>query len=124
MNKHTPAAILGAYTGITIGPFSDIHEYISSLHGYQGITQIGLAQMDFEHLRKSIKSNGDFDRAVRMVEALPDLLEACKLQLAAIATLATRVVGHDPSYSIKKSEEWRAIDAAYAAIAKAEGGAK
>lgn len=35
------AAIIGAYTGITCGPFSDIHEYVDSLPGFSGIGVIG-----------------------------------------------------------------------------------
>ncbi len=31
------AAIIGAFTGITCGPFSDIHEYVDSLPGLKGI---------------------------------------------------------------------------------------
>lgn len=35
------AAIISAYTGIMAGPFSDMHEYVDSLPGFEGITTIG-----------------------------------------------------------------------------------
>ena len=31
------AAIIGAFTGITCGPFEDLHEYVDSLPGFKGI---------------------------------------------------------------------------------------
>jgi len=37
------AAIIGAYTGINCGPFEDMHEYVDSLPGFEGITTIGFA---------------------------------------------------------------------------------
>jgi hypothetical protein len=39
MNKITrkQAAIIGAFTGVTCGPFEDIHEYVNSLPGFKGI---------------------------------------------------------------------------------------
>ncbi len=49
MNEHTPrltkrqAAIIGAFTGYTCGPFDDIHSYVDSLPGFSGIGTIGFA---------------------------------------------------------------------------------
>lgn len=37
------AAIIGAYTGITCGPFGDVHEYVDGLPGFKGISTIGFA---------------------------------------------------------------------------------
>ena len=37
------AAIIGAFTGILSGPFSDLHEYVDSLPGFEGIGTLGLA---------------------------------------------------------------------------------
>jgi hypothetical protein len=39
MNKITrkQAAIIGAFTGTTCGPFEDIQEYVDSLPGFKGI---------------------------------------------------------------------------------------
>lgn len=37
------AAIIGAFTGVTCGPFGDIHEYVDGLPGFKGITTIGFA---------------------------------------------------------------------------------
>lgn len=31
------AAIIGAFTGIACGPFSDIHKYVDGLPGFKGI---------------------------------------------------------------------------------------
>ncbi len=31
------AGIIGAFTGITCGPFSNVHEYVDSLPGFKGI---------------------------------------------------------------------------------------
>ncbi len=46
MTEQTPrltkrqAAIIGAFTGYTAGPFADIHEYVDSLPGFKGIGTI------------------------------------------------------------------------------------
>lgn len=37
------AAIIGAYTGISCGPFQDLHEYVESLPGFKGIPTHALA---------------------------------------------------------------------------------
>lgn len=58
MNERTPkltrrqAAIIGAYTGISCGPFSDIHEYVDSLPGFKGIGTISFAD---KAVREQIK---------------------------------------------------------------------
>lgn len=52
------AAILGAYTGITCGPFADVHEYVEKILGRPVMT----AEMASERLAEKIKeaSRGDF----------------------------------------------------------------
>jgi hypothetical protein len=37
------AAILGAFTGTLCGPFEDMHGYVDSLPGFEGIMTLGLA---------------------------------------------------------------------------------
>lgn len=37
------AAVIGAFTGISCGPFEDIHEYVDSLPGFKGIGTISFA---------------------------------------------------------------------------------
>lgn len=39
------AAIISAYTGYLIGEFSDMHAYVETLPGFEGITTIGFALM-------------------------------------------------------------------------------
>lgn len=39
------AAIIGAFTGIACGPFGDIHEYVDSLPGFEGIGTISFANL-------------------------------------------------------------------------------
>jgi len=51
------AAIISAYTGILIGEFSDMHDYINSLDVFNGITTIGLAT-HAEQIKQAAK--GDF----------------------------------------------------------------
>jgi len=50
------AAIIGAFTGITCGPFSDVHEYVDSLPGFKGITTIGFATCS-EQIREAAKAD-------------------------------------------------------------------
>jgi hypothetical protein len=53
------AAIIGAFTGVTCGPFEDIHEYVDSLPGFKGITTLGFASKDIaEQIREA--SRADF----------------------------------------------------------------
>lgn len=53
------AAIIGAYTGVTCGPFEDIHEYVDSLPGFKGI---GTISFSMEAVAKQITeaSRADF----------------------------------------------------------------
>ena len=49
------AAIIGAYTGFTAGPFSDIHEYIEKIMGRPVFTH-ELADKDlFDEIREKAK---------------------------------------------------------------------
>lgn len=57
------AAIIGAFTGIACGPFSDIHEYVSSLPGFEGIPT---------HAFGNVKVWEDIKTAVK-----PDFLAIC-----------------------------------------------
>lgn len=52
------AAIIGAYTGVTCGPFADIHEYAEELLG-DGIQTITFAGREFAALLKE-KAKADF----------------------------------------------------------------
>jgi len=77
--QHTPAAILSAYTGILMCDFSDMHAYIDSLPGCEGVMTHSLpGLMESGTLRRLIKESGDFGRAMASLMAVPDLIEACK----------------------------------------------
>lgn len=52
------AAIIGAYTGISCGPFSDIHEYVDSLPGFNGIGTISFADKAvWEQIKRSCRED-------------------------------------------------------------------
>jgi len=52
------AAIIGAYTGITAGPFGDVHEYVDSLPGFKGITTLGFAsQVIADQIKEAAKAD-------------------------------------------------------------------
>lgn len=52
------AAIIGAYTGISCGPFSDIHEYVDSLPGFSGIGIISFADKSvWEQIRRTCRED-------------------------------------------------------------------
>lgn len=55
------AAIIGAYTGVLCGPFDDLHEYVNSLPGFDGI---GVLSFSLEVVAEAIKkaSKEDFMR--------------------------------------------------------------
>ena len=40
------AAIIGAFTGFTCGPFSDIHEYVDGLPGFKGIPNMAFGNKE------------------------------------------------------------------------------
>lgn len=50
------AAIIGAYTGITCGPFNDIHEYVDSFPQFKGIMTHEFADKSIvEEIREAVK---------------------------------------------------------------------
>jgi hypothetical protein len=52
------AAIIGAYTGFTAGPFGDVHEYVDSLPGFEGITTMGFASQEIaDKIREAAKAD-------------------------------------------------------------------
>lgn len=52
------AAIVGAFTGIACGPFSDIHEYVDSLPGFEGIGTISFADKNvWEQIKRSCRED-------------------------------------------------------------------
>lgn len=51
------AAIIGAYTGILCGPFSDLQEYAEEVLDYKGISTIGMLALA-DNLKE--KSREDF----------------------------------------------------------------
>ena len=52
------AAIIGAYTGVTCGPFGDIHKYVDSLPGLKGIMTHDFASENIcEIIRKESKAD-------------------------------------------------------------------
>ena len=52
------AAIIGAYTGYTAGPFADVHEYVDSLPGFAGISTIGFALSNVaEKIREAARAD-------------------------------------------------------------------
>jgi hypothetical protein len=52
------AAIIGAFTGITCGPFGDIHEYVDSLPGFKGISTIEFASKEIcAEIRKAAQAD-------------------------------------------------------------------
>ena len=65
------AAIIGAFTGVTCGPFSDIHEYVDSLPGFEGIYTHNFGDREImERVREAAKPDflalchrGDGDEA-------------------------------------------------------------
>jgi hypothetical protein len=67
------AAIIGAFTGVTCGPFGDIHAYVDSLPGFAGITTIG-----FMDAKESIReaSRADFLAICSNKEQPDDVLPA------------------------------------------------
>ena len=50
------AAIVSAYTGILLGKFSDVQEYVDSLPEFKGITTIALAMLA-DKIREAAKQD-------------------------------------------------------------------
>ena len=50
------AAIIGAFTGTLCGPFEDMHVYVDSLPGFEGIMTLGLA-LHAERIREASKAD-------------------------------------------------------------------
>ena len=53
------AAIIGAYTGITCGPFVDIHKYVDSLPGLKGVMTHNFANENICEIIRN-ESKADF----------------------------------------------------------------
>ena len=51
------AAIIGAFTGYTCGPFGDIREYIESLHPtWRGVGDVWMSE-NFKHIQEAAKND-------------------------------------------------------------------
>jgi hypothetical protein len=62
MNNNTPkltrrqAAIIGAFTGCTSGPFDDIKAYVESLPNMRGVGDIWMSQ-NFKQIQKAAEAD-------------------------------------------------------------------
>lgn len=69
------AAIVGAYTGVLCGPFSDLHEYIEKVMGRPVLTHEMGDKQTMEQIKEAAKA--DFlDLCADQVGRLPEKVEA------------------------------------------------
>jgi hypothetical protein len=71
------AAIIGAFTGVTCGPFADIQDYVDSLPGFEGIGTLSFGSKEVaEQIREASRADFIAICAERESSTLSQTMEA------------------------------------------------